>query len=86
MVLSVAAILLFLGRLALKAQRAPVTTGVEALLGSEARTLTPIPPEGQGQVRLRGEIWSATSHQDVPAGARVRVAAVNGLVLIVEPQ
>lgn len=84
-VLGVAAIVLFLGRLALRAQSRPPATGIEALIGTEGRALNPVGPDAPGQIDVRGEIWRALSTQPVPAGARVRVVDVQGLTLHVEP-
>ncbi len=84
-VLAVAAIVLFLGRLALTAQARPPTTGVEGLLGSEGWTRMPLAADSPGQIDVHGEIWSAYSHQPLPARAKVRVVEVNGLTLLVEP-
>jgi membrane-bound ClpP family serine protease len=39
-------------------------------------------PEG-GEVFIHGEYWRARAGERIPRGARVRVAAVNGLVLTV---
>jgi membrane-bound serine protease (ClpP class) len=60
-----------------------VTTGSEALVGEEATVVEPCAPEGT--VRLRGEIWKARSSFPCGAGERVRVTAVDGLTLEVEP-
>ena len=84
-VLAVAAIVLFLGRLALAAQARPPTTGVEGMLGSEGWTRMPLSPDAPGQVDVHGEIWRAYSREPVPAGEKVRVVEVNGLTLVVEP-
>jgi membrane-bound serine protease (ClpP class) len=84
-VLAVAAIVLFLGRLALAAQARPPTTGVEGMLGLEGWTRMPLSLDTPGQVDVRGEIWRAYSREPVPAGAKVRVVEVNGLTLVVEP-
>ena len=84
-VLAIAAIVLFLGRLALAAQKRPATTGVEGLLGSEGWTRMPLAPESPGQIDVHGEIWRAFSRAAVPAGAKVRVIEVDGLTLVVEP-
>jgi membrane-bound serine protease (ClpP class) len=83
-VLAVAAIVLFLGRLAFAAQARPPTTGVEGMLGSEGWTRVPLSPDNPGQVDVHGEIWRAYSREPVPAGAKVRVIEVNGLTLVVE--
>ena len=84
-VLAVAAIVLFLGRLALTAQARPSTTGMEGLIGAEGRTRVPLAPDAPGQIDVHGEIWRALSREAVPAGATVRVVEVNGLTLVVEP-
>jgi membrane protein implicated in regulation of membrane protease activity len=36
-------------------------------------------------VRMHGELWRATAHEAVPAGAQVRVVRVDGLTLHVKP-
>ncbi|MBM3777119.1 MAG: nodulation protein NfeD [Acidimicrobiia bacterium] len=82
---TLAALVLFLGRLAIQAQRAPTAMGMEALAGVEARTIEALAAGGEGQVRVHGEIWRARSRQPLPAGARVRVTGADGLTLTVEP-
>jgi membrane-bound serine protease (ClpP class) len=84
-VLTLAAIFLFLGRLALAAQRSRPVTGAEGLVGERGSTLTVVDAAQPGQVRVHGEIWRATSAAPLAAGRSVRVAAVNGLTLLVEP-
>jgi membrane-bound serine protease (ClpP class) len=84
-VLAVASIILFLGRLALASQRMRPITGVEALVGERGGTLTGIAPGAPGQVRVHGEIWRATSSVPLDAGRPVRVNGVDGLTLQVEP-
>jgi len=84
-VLGMAAIVLFLGRLALAAQARPPSTGVEAMVGEEGRARTPVAPDAPGQVDVHGEIWRAYSREPLTAGARIRVIEVNGLTLVVEP-
>jgi membrane-bound serine protease (ClpP class) len=84
-VLAVAAIVVFLGRLAFAAQARPPTTGAEGMLGSEGWTRVALSPDSPGQVDVHGEIWRAYSREPVPAGAKVRVIEVNGLTLVVEP-
>jgi len=44
---------------------------------------TPLNPDGK--VLVHGEYWNATSSVDVAEGARIRVLAVQGLHLQVEP-
>lgn len=83
--LSLAGILLFLGRLGLQAQRQPAVSGANALIGMTGRTRAPITPGGRAQIDLRGEIWTAESTVPIGAEEPVRVLAVQGLTLLVEP-
>jgi membrane-bound serine protease (ClpP class) len=84
-VLTLAAIVLFLGRLGLAAQRLKATTGAEGLVGERGSTLTAIGVETPGQVRVHGEIWRATSPVPLAQGCGIRVTKVDGLTLVVEP-
>jgi membrane-bound serine protease (ClpP class) len=84
-VLTIAAIVLVLGKLALDAQRRPPVTGAEGLIGAEGRALSLIAPHAPGQVGVHGEIWRATSASPLDPGRPVRVRAVSGLTLHVEP-
>ena len=59
-----------------------VQTGVENLVGRTGVAAERLALSGH--VRLLGEIWEANSSSEVPRGARVRVVAVNDLVLEVE--
>ena len=83
--IGLAAIVLGLGRLALKAQRQPPLSGVEAMLGEVGRARTPVTADAPGHVDVHGEIWRALSRVPVPPGAPVRVVEINGLTLVVEP-
>ncbi|HEX7088063.1 MAG TPA: NfeD family protein [Vicinamibacterales bacterium] len=82
--LATAGIFLFLGRLALRAQRARPVTGAEGLIGRIGRTVSPIGPDRPGQIQVHGELWQATSDAPIAEGRRVRVAGISGLVLHVE--
>lgn len=84
-VLAMAGITIALGRLGLRAQRQAPVTGIDALVGTLALARTAIEPRSPGQVGLRGEIWTAVSSGPIAPGDTVRIAAVNGLVLTVEP-
>lgn len=71
-------------RLAVRAQRAPVTTGTEGLLGEVGTVTDPLEPEGR--VFVHGETWTAVVEGGpLRKGARVRVRAVENMVLRVEP-
>jgi membrane-bound serine protease (ClpP class) len=84
-VLAVAVIVLFLGRLAVKAQAQRPATGAEGMLGSEGRTRDALTPDAAGYIDVHGEMWRARSHTPIAAGAPVRVVAVDSLTLTVEP-
>jgi membrane-bound serine protease (ClpP class) len=74
-------------RAGLRARRAPVVTGVERLIGSQGIVIEALEP--RGQVRVAWEVWAATLRAGeaghVAAGAHVRVLAIQGLTLVVEP-
>jgi membrane-bound serine protease (ClpP class) len=82
--LAVSAIVLFLGRLALRAQKQRAVTGVEGMIGAGGRAREEFGPEEPGHVDIHGELWRARSASHIAAGQPVRVTAVNGLTLIVE--
>jgi membrane-bound serine protease (ClpP class) len=64
-------------------RREKVQTGVENLIGSTGEVTTPLAPVGQ--IRVLGELWQARASSEVPLGAQVRVVAMRGLTLDVEP-
>ena len=64
-------------------RRVKVVTGVENLIGATGEVTSALAPTGQ--VRVLGELWEARSASDIPPGAAVRVVAVDGLMLDVEP-
>jgi membrane-bound serine protease (ClpP class) len=60
-----------------------VVTGADALLGADGETVSW--QDGEGRVRVHGEIWRARSNTSLQAGSRVKVVSRDGLVLSVEP-
>jgi membrane-bound serine protease (ClpP class) len=74
----------FLMRLVLKSRSWKTATGKEELLGEEG-VVTAELAGGEGMIRVHGELWRASSRQNVRVGARVRVLRVDGLKLDVEP-
>ena len=71
-------------RLALRAQREPVTTGVEGLDGEVGVVTRDLGAEGK--VLIHGEIWDAVADgSPIPRGRRVRVVRVEGMLLRVVP-
>lgn len=73
-----------LAALAIRATHRPVTTGREALLAEWGEAIGDF-SEGQGQIRLHGEIWQARAERPVAAGTTVRVRNRHGLIVEVEP-
>ena len=54
------------------------------LVGQLVQVVTPIENGGRGAVRAADTVWAAEG-ADAAAGERVRIVAVSGTVLIVEP-
>ncbi len=77
------AITVFLLSLALRARRNKVETGREGMIGQVGAAITELAPEGT--VFVHGEYWDAASASPLPAGAQVRVIAIDKLKLTVEP-
>ncbi len=73
----------FLMTIAVRARRNKVTTGQEGLIGETGVVQTPFTPDGK--IFIRGEIWNAVGDPNLRVGQRVRVTAVDGLTLHVEP-
>ncbi|MGH9374039.1 MAG: NfeD family protein, partial [Vicinamibacterales bacterium] len=83
--ISTSAIILFLVRLAVQAQRVPSVTGRSGMLGETGRALSSIQPGSIGRVQTHGEIWTATATEPIVEGDTVRVTDVQGLLLTVRP-
>jgi membrane-bound serine protease (ClpP class) len=64
-------------------RRYRVQTGAEAMIGKHAEVMGAT--SSAGRVRLDGEIWNARSESPLTRGQTVRVTAVDGLTLVVEP-
>jgi membrane protein implicated in regulation of membrane protease activity len=76
--------------LALRHIRQPPTlrTGIAALVGKEALTLTEVTRNG-GRARIGGEEWTARPYDPdlvIPAGTTVDVMAIEGATALVYPQ
>jgi membrane-bound serine protease (ClpP class) len=65
-------------------RRYRLRTGPELLIGMDATVVEACAP--LGRVRVRGELWRARSSRPVGAGEAVRIAAIDGLTLEVEPR
>jgi membrane-bound serine protease (ClpP class) len=83
-VLVIAGIFLFILRKLVEARRRPYEAGEESMIGSLATVREPLNPSGM--VFTNGALWQATSTGGlVEPGTQVRVVAVDGLRLRVEP-
>ena len=65
-----------------RGRRGNVETGVGNLVGETGEVTERLAPSGH--IRVLGEIWQARSVSELPVGSRVRVVAVDGLMLDVE--
>lgn len=77
-----AVLLLFVLTVLLRSRKRPVVTGTEALIGAEGETVSW--QDGEGRVRVHGEIWRARSNGALQVGSHVKVVSRDGLVLGVE--
>jgi membrane-bound serine protease (ClpP class) len=70
----------------LRARFSTPTIGRESMIGQMGEATTGIDPEGM--VDLKGGKWRARTNRatPIPAGERVRVVAIDGLLLEVEPE
>ena len=75
-----------LARLGIRAQRTASVTGVTGMIDQIGQVRTEISSGKTGSVVTRGEIWLAKSDSaDVCEGEKIRVVAVEGMTLTVEP-
>ncbi len=67
-------------------QSPDVATGTDALIGMTGVVLEPV--NGDGRVRIRGEVWSARATIDgqiLEPGTSVRVLRIDGATAVVHP-
>ena len=61
-------------------------TNADRLIGMEGVVIVPVNPvEGKGQVKVEGQVWSAKSENAIDEGTTVKVRAIEGVKLIVDP-
>lgn len=70
-------------RMVFEAHRKPVVSGVDELLGSIGEVLDDL--EETGRIHIHGETWQVKSKSPLKRGDQVRVTAIDGLILNVEP-
>jgi membrane-bound serine protease (ClpP class) len=69
--------------IALKARQRRVVSGQEEMIGAIGETLENF--KGEGRIRVHSEEWQARSGTALKRGQKVKVVAMEGLVLTVEP-
>ena len=59
--------------------------GAEGFIGKEARVVSELGRMNEAQylVKVRGELWSANSIDDLKPGDKVKVLSANELILVV---
>jgi membrane-bound serine protease (ClpP class) len=82
---AIVSVLLLVGMIAvlLRSRQRPAASGADRLIGSAGEAVNDF--DGRGQVRIGGELWSASSDVPLARGQQVRVLARDGLQLRVEP-
>jgi len=82
-VLGVAGIGVFLGRMAVASQRRRPVAGGGRMIGEAGRALTSIEPGGMGRVATHGEIWTAIATESISEGDAITIVHMDGLTLTV---
>lgn len=64
------------------------TTGADALIGQVGQVIKQIGSLEMGQVRIRGQVWSAIGQEEavIDEGQLVKVISIEGVKLIVVPE
>ena len=73
-----------LARLGVRAQLVRPVTGRSGMIEQLGRAMEPIVAGGAGMVSTHGELWSATSDEDIREGDAVRIVAIDGMQLTVK--
>jgi membrane-bound serine protease (ClpP class) len=72
-----------IGYFIVRAQRSRVRTGQEGMRGEVGEARSELGPQG-GKVFVHGEWWNAVSQEVIPAGSKVEIERVEGLLLHVK--
>ncbi|MGH8674759.1 MAG: NfeD family protein, partial [Burkholderiales bacterium] len=78
------AFLVFVIGMIVKGRRQPVVSGREEMVGATGEALADF--EAEGWMRVHGEMWRARTDAPVRRGQRLRVKAIDGLVLDADPE
>lgn len=63
-------------------------TNVDALIGEKGLVVEDIKPYASGQVKVKGQMWTAVCHKEdvaIEAGSLVKIRAIEGVKLVVAP-
>lgn len=84
---SLVAILIFLGAVGLSALKKPMITGYEGMVGECGIVRKAFGFRGRPVIEIRGELWWCRSDQDLIPGQEVRVVShdPDSPILVVEP-
>jgi membrane-bound serine protease (ClpP class) len=74
---------LIVGRMALRARRAPLVSGVQALVGADGEMVED--SDETGWANIRGETWKVRTSSRLVRGQKIRVVAVDGTLPRVAP-
>jgi membrane-bound serine protease (ClpP class) len=83
LVVVMALICILIGFFVMRSQRSKIETGTEGMEGTVGEARSDI-SAGEGKVFIRGEHWQAVSEESIPAGSKVEVVRVEGLLLHVK--
>ena len=63
----------------------PLDTGINALIGLRAVTTSTV-SDSTGTIKLRGEMWTARTHQgEIAKGSEVSILRIDGAIAVVVP-
>ncbi|NLW91218.1 MAG: NfeD family protein [Syntrophomonadaceae bacterium] len=60
-------------------------SNVEALIGQHGMVTSRITPMHFGQVKVNGEIWTASAREEIETDTRIEVTGIDGVKLLVKP-
>jgi len=79
--LTTAALTIFLVRLVIMSHKRKVLSGKEGLIGETGFAQSDIKPDEEGKIFVHGEIWNATSSDDIKKGEKITVLKIDGMNL-----
>lgn len=81
--LATAFITVLLAGAVLRAHKTKIVSGKEGLIGEIGQAKTNINISKEGKIFVHGEIWDATSSEDIKEGENIKVLKVEGMKLVV---